>query len=132
MFAQKDDSIHVLLIEDFDDARELFAEALQELGYDVTAVARGAEASSLSAAPDIILSDLGLPDCTGSELLESLRTLPGWDGVPAIAISGYSDTAEVQRARAAGFSLYLVKPVSLAEIDAAIQSLCGMPLAQAA
>lgn len=132
LYIHNPDAIHVLLIEDYEDARDTFAEALEELGYTVTAAADGDEAQDLRGAPDVILSDIGLPDCSGPDLLECLHGRPGWGGVPAIAISGYSDPEEIQRAREAGFARYLVKPVSIREIDRAIQDVCRAPLSRAA
>lgn len=112
----------LLLIEDFADARETITELLESLGYRVTAVSRGSEACSVRSAPDAIVSDIGLPDCTGFELLLRLHQREGWSGVPAIAISGFNEPEHLTRAEQAGFLRYLVKPVSVQDLDQVLQS----------
>src|SRR5690606_30612656 len=64
---------------------------------------------------DLILSDLGLPDGSGYQLIEDLP-----DDVPVIALSGFGSPQDKQRSRSAGFAEHLVKPITLSELRAAI------------
>ena len=76
-------------------------------------------ASALEAAGakplDLMVSDLGLPDESGLDLMERLRPLP------AIALSGFGMEADVRKARAAGFAVHLTKPIDAARLEDAIQ-----------
>jgi CheY-like chemotaxis protein len=116
---------HVLLIEDFSDARETIAELLETLGYSVTAVADGLQARTVPLPPDIILTDIGLPDGDGCMLVQALRARDGWRDVPVVAISGYSDPEDLERAQQAGIAEYLVKPVCIQDLDRALQLAVG-------
>jgi len=116
-----DSAPRLLLIEDFADARETITELLESLGYRVTAVSCGREACDVRSTPDVILSDIGLPDCSGFELLSRLRQREGWAWVPAIAISGFNEPEHLTRAEQAGFLRYLVKPVSVQDLDRILQ-----------
>jgi CheY-like chemotaxis protein len=111
----------VLLVEDYDDARETIAELLEVLGYRVTAVPSLAAAQAVRTAPDVIVSDVHLPDGSGCDLIRGLRSRAGWEDVPAIALSGYDDPEDLDDAAYAGFLRYLVKPVAIYELDRALQ-----------
>jgi two-component system, sensor histidine kinase len=113
--------IRIMLIEDYDDARELVHDILDCFGYDVAAAEDGAQARKQETRPDLILCDLSLPDCTGSELLESLRRRPGWEHVPAIAIGDGSGGEDLREAERAGFIRFLHKPVSVRELERVIR-----------
>ena len=70
----------------------------------------------------LIVSDLGLPDGDGKDLMRELRDR---DGLSGIAISGYGMEEDIERSRAAGFSEHLTKPVQFEELQAAISDLVG-------
>lgn len=69
---------------------------------------------------DLVISDLGLPDGTGNELMETLRTDYGLQGV---ALSGYGMEEDVVRSRAAGFVAHLTKPIRITELRLSLASL---------
>ena len=100
----------ILLVEDYEDTRTVYKALLERRGYHVVAASSGAEALELAQEHkiDFLLSDLGLPDCDGCELLSKLLEI---HKVPALAISGFGTDRDVERAKSAGFTWHLIKPV---------------------
>lgn len=115
--------LRILLIEDFADARWTITEILEVMGHEVVAAADAAGARAVTSPPDVILSDIGLPDGNGCELLEELRGRPGWEMIPALAMSGFSGADALARADRAGFEHYFVKPVALGALEEALADL---------
>jgi two-component system CheB/CheR fusion protein len=117
----------ILLVEDHADTAEAVAQLLQAIGHRVTVAGTVAEAlAAAEAAPfDLLVSDLGLPDGAGHELMRLLASRR--DPMRGIALSGYGMEADVARSREAGFDLHLVKPVTLEELRAAIERLAAPP-----
>jgi CheY-like chemotaxis protein len=118
-------SLHVLLVEDHGDTAEAIALLLRRGGHRVT-VARTA-AAGLAAAErggiDLVVSDLGLPDGDGYELM---RTLAGRHRLRGIALTGYGmDEKDAESSRAAGFDLHLTKPVRVDVLSAAIRQVAA-------
>jgi CheY-like chemotaxis protein len=101
----------ILLVEDNEDTAELLAELLQLHGYGVKTADTVAGALRLAEAEafDLIVSDLGLPDGTGLDLMRQIGTR---HRLPGVALSGYGFERDVQEARAAGFWEHLTKPVN--------------------
>jgi CheY-like chemotaxis protein len=102
----------VLLIEDNADARDALRTLLELDGYVVETAADGLSGLDLARTkmPAIALVDIGLPGLDGYEVARRMRRLP----VPParlIALTGYSDAADRQRAKEAGFDAHVVKPV---------------------
>lgn len=118
-------AVHVLLVEDYEDARQTLLDLLEMLGYRVTPAEDMLEALHVRAVPDVLVCDIGLPDGSGGELLQELRCRPQWAHIPAIAISALDDPDEVLEAERAGFLRYMVKPVSIHELDRAILELAA-------
>ncbi len=118
-------SLRILLVEDHADTARIMRILLQSQGHVVETADTVAAALRLAdeQAFDLLLSDLGLPDGTGLDLMRALRarssTLPG------IALSGYGQEKDVQQARDAGFTAHLTKPVSLPRLEAAIARIAG-------
>jgi CheY-like chemotaxis protein len=110
----------VLVIEDNPDAREALVALLELDGYDVESAADGPTAIELTRAkrPDVALVDIGLPGIDGYEVARRIRSLGGQQ--PAlVALTGYGQPEDRQRAVEAGFDAHLVKPVdpsNLAEL----------------
>ncbi|MEP7247792.1 MAG: ATP-binding protein, partial [Gammaproteobacteria bacterium] len=120
--------IRVLVVDDEHDARELLWHILSERGAEVTACASAAEAlSSIERiAPDVLVSDIGMPEEDGYELLRKLRLLGEPAGrVPALALSGFSRLDDRTRALLAGFHTHLAKPVDAGELILCVASLAG-------
>jgi PAS domain S-box-containing protein len=104
----------VLVIEDNDDARESLRLLLESLGHQVLEAANGSQglALALDRKPEVVLIDLGLPGLDGYEVARALRAGLGDATTTLIAVTGYGQTEDRQRSRAAGFDAHLVKPVS--------------------
>jgi two-component system cell cycle response regulator DivK len=113
----------ILLVEDDDAARIGYAELLQVQGFTVDAVATGADALAVATrvGPDIIITDVRLPDTDGLSLAEQLRQQPAMAEVPIIAVTAYWSPESRARARAAGVSAFLLKPSAPAHVLAEIQ-----------
>jgi two-component system, chemotaxis family, CheB/CheR fusion protein len=139
--------VKVLIVEDDDDTRRLLDLILKRHGAEVTAVGSSAEALRVLAAGedesatfsghdtwrevarpvDVILSDIGMPEEDGYELMRKVRELPPEQCglVPAIALTGYATRKDRERALAAGYQLHLAKPVEPEELLTAIANLAG-------
>lgn len=108
----------VLLVDDKPDALDSLAEVLRVAGYAVQAVAHPREAIALidSFRPDVAILDIGLPEMDGYELAQALRdSAPGWHG-KFIALTGFGQRGDKQRAAAAGFERHFTKPADPAEL----------------
>ncbi len=112
--------IRVLLVEDNDDSREMLAVLFAQLNLRVTAVASAAEALATldQTVPDIIISDIGMPDEDGYALIRKIRQLPDEKGgnIPAIALTGYASLQDRALALKAGYQEHLSKPVDIDEL----------------
>ncbi len=112
-------SRRLLIVEDHEPTRQALDRLLKELGYEVTIAATAERARQLAAAStyDLMVSDLGLPDGSGHDLVVEF----GRDyGLKAIALSGYGTEADVLRSKTAGFLDHLTKPVDIEAVHAAI------------
>ncbi|CAN5372071.1 hypothetical protein BH09PLA1_BH09PLA1_32270 [soil metagenome] len=110
----------VLLVEDHTDTACVLARLLRKAGYQVQTAANVAAALELAGREkfDVVISDIGLPDASGYELIARLSERGPCRGV---AMSGYGTEADIERSRSAGFIRHLVKPVQLAELEDAIE-----------
>ncbi|MDB6126298.1 MAG: hypothetical protein JWM35_194, partial [Verrucomicrobia bacterium] len=111
--------LRLLLVEDHDSTLQTIAQLLTRAGHDVVAVStiEAALAAANDGRFDLVISDLGLPDGTGNELMEQLRDLHGLRG---IALSGYGSEEDIERSSDAGFVTHLVKPVTFVQLRHAI------------
>ena len=114
------EGIFVLILEDYEDARTLFAALLAMSGASVTAVANVADALAACDRTrfDVIVSDLNLPEQDGFDFIEILRSRPLEEGgtTPAIAVTAQEEEAYRDRALTAGFQEFLGKPVDAADL----------------
>ncbi|HEY4556354.1 MAG TPA: ATP-binding protein [Lysobacter sp.] len=120
----------VLLVEDDADSRELLATVFRSRHADVRSCASVAEALEAveAFAPDIIVSDIGMPGADGYDFIRALRAREvshGRPSIPAIALSAYAQAADRMRALASGFQMHVAKPVHPAELLAVAASLLG-------
>jgi signal transduction histidine kinase len=115
----------VLVVEDSPDTLALLRLFFTGKGCRVMAADSAPKALHLAAqeTPGMIISDIGLPEMDGYELLTKLRCLPGMEKVPAIALSGYAMGEDRDRALAAGFTAHVAKPVDPEELFALAQKL---------
>ena len=110
--------LHILVIEDDEDARDALVGALALRGHATSGAADGPSGLARAAelAPDVIVVDIGLPGLDGCEVARRLRALPlGGSGI-LIALSGYGQAEMRERALASGFDAYLVKPITAREL----------------
>ncbi|HEX8889267.1 MAG TPA: response regulator, partial [Pyrinomonadaceae bacterium] len=121
--ASESQPVKLLLVEDSPDTLEMLQRALTRRGFSVTACPSAAEALRAVANKsfDVIVSDIGMPEVDGYELIHRLRRLPQMTGVPAIAVSGYASRKEIDAALAAGFDSHVAKPVDPDELAAEIR-----------
>jgi CheY-like chemotaxis protein len=113
--------VRVLLVDDDEDARELFALALAEAGAEVrTAVDAGEALRTIQQfSPSIVVSDLSMPTTDGFMLLRQIRREHGQ--VPAVAVTGLGSPKDRQEALAAGFQAHVTKPLQLDALVAIVK-----------
>lgn len=108
--------VRVLAVDDEPDARELLTAILSQYGAEVLTVASAPEALTAlqSFQPDVLVSDIGMPQVDGLTLIEQIRTLTPQQGgqVRAIALTAYARVEERQQALASGYQKHLAKPIT--------------------
>ncbi len=116
--------VRLLLVEDHADSAKILVKLLRLDGIDVQWASSVAAAKALSQAGnfDVVVSDLGLPDGTGYDLMRELRRQRP---VLGIAMSGFGMEDDIRQSREAGFVEHLVKPVNLAQLREAIRRVAG-------
>ncbi|BAZ19944.1 two-component hybrid sensor and regulator [Kalymmatonema gypsitolerans NIES-4073] len=119
--------LQVLLVDDDTDTRNLVTSVLQQFGATVTVVASVRKALSAieKSPPDVLLSDIGMPEEDGYTLIREVRNLEPEVGgqIPAIALSAYVREQDCTRALESGFQMYVTKPVEPAKLIDAITKL---------
>lgn len=107
--------LDVLVVEDSEDTLMLLSAIFRNKGANVSTAASAAEAlqAAKDRPPDIVISDIGMPDVDGYEFLRQLKKLPGLSDVPAIAVSGYASDEDRQRALSVGYLTLVPKPVDV-------------------
>lgn len=117
----------VLVVDDVPDVTEMIGLYLKHAGYDVTTADSGQAALRMAQekAFDVIVSDIGMPEMNGYELAESLRGRTEYQGIPIIAVTGYSEYDDSGRALRAGFNAHLTKPIDPSELLHLINQLLG-------
>jgi CheY-like chemotaxis protein len=113
-------SRRVLIIEDNVDAADSLREVLELGGHEVDVAYTGSEGLARARAlrPQVVLCDLGLPGLDGFEVARSIRADEALKGVLLVALSGYAQQEDVQRAAEAGFERHLSKPPSIDQLEA--------------
>ena len=123
------DGVHVLLVEDDEDSRKLLGTMLKRHGAAVTSAASAADAFRLFSErqPDVLVSDIGMPEEDGYELLRKVRALPPEQGgaTPAIALTGYATRKDRDRSLSVGYQQHMAKPIEQNDLIAAIARLLG-------
>lgn len=121
--------LKVLAVDDEADTRELIREVLKECGAEVILSRSAAEALEAleQHKPDILISDLGMPDEDGYSLITKIRALPSERGghIPAAALTAYARAEDRMRVLRSGFQFHLPKPVDSAELVTVVASLAG-------
>lgn len=121
------DGLKVLVVDDEADTRELLKVGLGHCGAEVLTAGSALEALEAieEERPQLLISDIGMPDEDGYELIRQVRALPATRGgkIPAIALTAYARTEDRLRALRAGYQMHISKPVELAELVAVMASL---------
>ncbi|MBE9129709.1 response regulator, partial [Coleofasciculus sp. LEGE 07081] len=120
-------NLKVLVVEDEANSRELLTFILEEYGANVRAFASAKEAllSFTETQPDLLISDIAMPEMDGYMLIRQIRCLPSEQGgqIPAIALTAYARESDEQLAIASGFTRYIPKPIEPAQLAEAIAKL---------
>ena len=114
--------LRVLIVEDNFDAAEALTMLLELLGHHATVVADGLAAVGTvrHGSFDLALVDIGLPGIDGYEVARRVRSLPNGKTMTLVALTGYGQEADKQRAFAAGFDEHLTKPVKIERLQAVL------------
>jgi len=120
------DGLKILVVDDEADTRELLKQGLEYCGAKVKVVGTAAEAVEglVTFVPDILISDIGMPEVDGYDLIRQIRGLPANRGrkIPAIALTAYTRVEDRLQALRAGYDMHVPKPVELAELVAVAAS----------
>ena len=113
----------VLVVDDYDDAREMYAESLLVNGFRVAEASNGAQAVELARTlgPDVILMDLSLPGVDGWEATRRLKADSLTQRIPVVALTGHALSSALDAARAAGCDRFVVKPALPDEVIAEVR-----------
>jgi signal transduction histidine kinase/CheY-like chemotaxis protein len=122
--------LRVLVVDDEIDARQIISHSLTRRGAEVKTCGSAGEALALLKEwrPDVLLSDIGMPDEDGYSLINKVRALPPERGgqTPAAAFTAYAREQDRERALAAGYQMHIAKPISSDQLVSAIAQLAGI------
>ena len=118
----------ILVVEDYDDAREMYVEYLTFTGFRVESATNGLEAIDMTQRlkPDLVLMDLALPKLDGWEATRRLKSDPATARIPVIALTGHALAGHAERAREAGCDSFITKPCVPDELVAEISRVLGI------
>jgi PAS domain S-box-containing protein len=113
---QNPQGISILLVEDHKDSAEVLGRLLRAKGFAVETCATVSEALKIVSERhfNLILSDIGLPDGTGIDLIRQIR---GHSSIPAIALTGFGMDQDIKRYKEAGFDAHLTKPINIQKLE---------------
>jgi PAS domain S-box-containing protein len=121
--------LHVLVVDDEPDARELVVSILEDCQITVSKAANVAEAMAAfdRAAPDVLVSDIGIPGQTGYDLIRQVRARSAQRGgqTPAVAVTAYARATDRTQALRAGFNMHMAKPIDPVELIVTVATLAG-------
>jgi len=117
----------VLIVEDEEDAAELFAEMMRVSGFRVlkTTSSTPALAMMKTETPDVVILDIMMPETSGLDLLRQMRRDPALTGIPVVVVSAKSMPADIKNGMEAGASTYLSKPVGFLDLKGAVERALG-------
>ena len=117
----------ILVVDDSHESTDMLGKLLEIEGAFVDLARSGAEALKIAEGKrfDLIISDISMPEMDGYQLLNELRKLPQMEKVPAVALTGYGRSADIERARAVGFARHLTKPVDIDQLLVIVRQLTG-------
>lgn len=102
-----------LVVDDVSDVTDMLSVLMTHAGYEVATASSAHDAITLAKENhfDIVISDIGMPEMNGYELAEALRSLPDYQTVPMVAVTGYSMFDDRSRSLNAGFNEHVTKPI---------------------
>ena len=117
----------VMIIEDEEDAAELFAEMMRISGYHVVKTSKSAPAIAMMTTekPDVILLDIMMPEISGLDILRQMRRDPALANIPVIVVTAKGMPADIKNGMEAGASTYLTKPVGFLDLKEAVARALG-------
>lgn len=117
----------VLIIEDEEDAAELFAEMMRVSGYRVIKTSRSTPAIGMMTAekPDVVLLDIMMPEISGLDILRQMRRDPALANIPVVVITAKGMPADIKNGMEAGAFTYLTKPVGFLDLKEAVERAIG-------
>ena len=112
MVAEGSDKPLVLVVDDYQDAREMYAECLEASGFRVAQAQTGEEAvaQAIALGPDLIIMDLSLPGMNGWAATRAIKADPRTASIPVVALTGHARASAFSMARDAGCDAFLTKP----------------------
>lgn len=117
----------VMIIEDEEDAAELFAEMMRVSGFRVVKTSRSAPAITMMTVdkPDLVLLDIMMPEVSGLDILRQMRREPYLANIPVIVVTAKGMPADIKNGMEAGANTYLTKPVGFQELKEAVERTLG-------
>jgi len=117
----------VLIIEDEEDAAELFAEMMRVSGFRVLKTSGSAPALTMMTndKPDIVILDIMMPEISGLDVLREMRRDPNLNTIPVVVVSAKGTPADIRNGLEAGAFTYLTKPVGFLELKEAVSAALG-------
>lgn len=127
MTARPKKAPHVLVVDDFGSAREIYARVLSSSGFLVSEATSGAEALEKGAMqkPDLIVMDLSMPGMDGLETIRRLRSTPNTSSTRIVVVTGAAYAEGSRKAKEAGCDAYLVKPCLPETLLGVVRGLLG-------
>lgn len=119
------DKLRILFVEDHDSTRDVLSRILRRSGHEVHVAGSGAEALDIVDSTgrfDVLISDIGLPDQSGFDLMRAVKAK---QNLPGIALSGYGMEEDVKKAHDAGFNAHLVKPVNFDQLRGLLEQVAA-------
>lgn len=113
----------IIVVEDEQDAAEMFAEMMRVSGFRVLKASSSGPAMIMIARekPDAVILDIMMPDVSGMEVLRFMRREPGLEKIPVVVVSAKSMPTDIQNGLKAGASAYLTKPVGYLDLKEAVE-----------
>jgi PAS domain S-box-containing protein len=123
------EGLKILVVDDEQDARDLIKRMLEGCNASVITAGSAAEAMPIlqSQKPDVLVSDIGMPEIDGYEFVKQVRSMPPEEGgkTPAIALTAFARSEDRTRALMAGYQVHVSKPVEASELLATVASVAG-------
>ena len=122
----------ILVVDDYEDALEIYQRYLTFKGFHVITAKSGVEAIAMAHAyrPQLVLMDIEMPRMSGTAAMRTLRADPAFDQVPIVAFTAHALEDEKEAAHKAGFDEVIAKPCLLAELLAGVERLLATPRIQ--